>query len=188
MATIREGKYPVLLIVDVQNGVMRETWEPKRIIENIGIAVAKAREQNIPIIWVQHSDDEVIHGSNDWQWVSEIQPAPSEWRVDKQYNSSFEQTALDETLNDLGATHIYLAGAATNWCVRATAYGALERGYDLTLISDGHTTETLELGDSVTINAADVIRELNVVMQWVAYPGRKTAVLPATEINFNTGT
>ena len=65
--------------------------------------------------------------------------------IHKKFNSSFEQTALDEELARLCATHIALAGAATNWCIRATAYGALERGYDLTLIKDAHTTDTMEL-------------------------------------------
>jgi hypothetical protein len=66
--------------------------------------------------------------------------------LDKHFNCSFEQTLLEETLAQLGATHIVLVGAATNWCVRATAYGALDQGYDLTLIGDAHTTETIELG------------------------------------------
>jgi nicotinamidase-related amidase len=45
----------------------------------------------------------------------------------------------------LGATHIALAGAATNWWIRATAYGALDRGYDLTLTRDAHSAGTIAL-------------------------------------------
>ena len=58
----------------------------------------------------------------------------------------FEPTKLEEELALLGATHITLAGAMTNWCIRATAYGALERGYDLTLVKDAHTTANVDLG------------------------------------------
>ena len=85
-------------------------------------------------------------------------------RLDKHFNSSFEQTSLEEALARLGATHIVLVGAATNWCVRATAYGALDRGYDLTLIKDAHTTETIELEDGTRIEAANIIHELNIAM------------------------
>lgn len=184
MATVREGSQGVLIVVDVQVGVMRKAWQASRIIEKVGIAVQKAREEGVPIVWVQHEDDELIHGSPEWKWVPELSPAEDELRIDKHFNSSFEQTSLEETLASLGATHILLAGAATNWCIRATAYGALERGYDLTLISDAHTTESMTLDNGVTIEAANVIDELNTVMTWLTYPRRTNMALAVEEIDF----
>jgi len=91
---------------------------------------------------------------------------------------------LDEELARLGATHVVLAGAATNWCIRATAYGALERGYDVTLVKDAHTTETMELDERVKIEAADVVQELNIAMTWLSYPGRKNGAATAEELDF----
>jgi nicotinamidase-related amidase len=184
MASIREGNQRVLLVVDVQVGVMRNAWEASRIIKNIRIAVEKARNGKVPVIWVQHSDDELIYDSSDWQIVPELLPEEGEKRIYKQYNSAYEQTQLEEILAELGVTHIVLAGAATNWCIRATAYGALERGYDLTLIQDGHTTETIELENGVSIEAANIIRELNIVMTWVSYPGRSNRTVSTEEIDF----
>ena len=93
---------------------------------------------------------------------------------------------MEAELAKLGATHISLAGAATNWCIRATAYGALDRGYDLTLIKDAHTTGTIELENGVTIEAAQVIEELNVVMTWVSYPGRTNGTATAAKADFAT--
>jgi nicotinamidase-related amidase len=116
--------------------------------------------------------------------VPELLPAEGEPCIHKQFNSSFEQTSLQSELAALGVTHIVLAGAATNWCIRATAYGALERGYDLTLLTDAHTTETIQLESGVTIEAADVVRELNITMQWLAYPGRKNGTAPVEQVNF----
>jgi len=52
-----------LLVVDVQVGVMRNAWDASQIIKNIVIAVEKARSQGIPVIWVQHSDNELVHSS-----------------------------------------------------------------------------------------------------------------------------
>ncbi len=184
MATIREGNKTVLLVVDVQVGVMQDVWAAQRIIKNIGIAVEKARGQDVPVIWVQHSDDELIDGSPEWQLVPQLSPAEGEMRLDKHFNSSFEQTSLEETLARLGTTHIVLVGAATNWCVRATAYGALDRGYDLTLIQDAHTTETIELENDIRIEAADIIRELNIAMTWLSYPGRKNGTASVEEVDF----
>ncbi len=184
MATAREGNKAVLLIVDVQVGVLSDAWQADRIIRNIAHAVERARSQAVPVIWVQHSDANLVHGSPQWQWAPALVPAAGETLIHKHYNSSFEQTELDAELARLGATHIALAGCATNWCIRATAYAALERGYDLTLISDAHTTETMSSGSGVTIDAECVINDLNAVMSWLRYPGRRCGTAKAEAIDF----
>ena len=81
---------------------------------------------------------------------------------------------------------VTLAGAATNWCIRATAYAALDRGYDLTLVKDAHTTGALEFEDGARVEAADIIRDLNVAMTWLSYPGRTNGVAAAEEVDFAT--
>lgn len=186
MSTIREGNKAVLLVVDVQAGVVQDAWASSQVIQNINAAVEKARAQSVPVIWVQHSDEELVEGSPEWQLAPGLSPAEGDARIYKHFNSSFEQTALEETLARLGATHIVLAGAATNWCIRATAYGALDRGYDLTLLKDAHTTESIEFSDGSKIEAADIIRELNIAMTWLSYPGRKNAAVPAEKVDFAT--
>jgi nicotinamidase-related amidase len=184
MATVREGRQGVLLVVDVQVGVMSDAWDAPRVIKNVSRVVERARGRGVPVIWVQHSDDELVHGSPSWQWVPELAPAPGEPVIHKRFNSSFEETALEEELAKLGASHITLAGAATNWCIRATAYGALDRGYDLTLVKDAHTTGSMEFEDGVRIEAANVVRELNVAMSWVSYPGRANGIAAAEDADF----
>jgi nicotinamidase-related amidase len=185
MAVIREGNKVVLLVVDAQVGVMRHTWEAPQIIKNIALAVEKARRVNVPVIWIQHSDAELMHDSPDWQLAPELAPVEGELRINKQFNSSFEQTPLAEILSQMGATHIVLVGAATNWCIRATAYGALDRGYDLTLIDDAHTTETMEFKNGTIIEAANIIRELNIAMTWLSYPDRKNSAISVDDIDFS---
>jgi nicotinamidase-related amidase len=189
MAIIREGKKSVLLVVDVQVDVMANLWEKSRVIENIHLAVEKARAANIPVIWVQHEDenDGLAHGTPDWEIVPELVPAEGETRIYKEYNSAFEQTNLEETLAALGATHVILAGAATNWCIRATAHGTLENGYDLTLLKDAHTTESIELLEfpGEVIEAKNIIRELNIAIKWMGYPGVKNNTLKVEELDFS---
>ena len=68
MATVRQGNNGVLLIVDVQVGVMNESWDVPRIVENVARAVERARAQGVPVIWVQHSDENLVYGSPEWQW------------------------------------------------------------------------------------------------------------------------
>lgn len=184
MAVIREGNKGVLIVVDVQVGVVKDAWDAPRVVKNVARAVERARARNVPVIWVQHADEELLYGSPEWQWVPELVPADDEPRIHKHFNSSFEQTTLEQELATRGVTHIALAGAATNWCIRATAYGALERGYDLTLIKDAHTTGTMALDDGTRIEASSIIQELNIAMTWVSYPGRKNGTANAEEITF----
>ena len=72
----------------------------------------------------------------------------------------------------------------TNWCIRATAYGALERGYDVTLIEDAHTTAPLELDNGAKIEASTVIDELNICMTWISYPDRTNGTATAEKVDF----
>ena len=176
MATVREGRKAALVVVDVQVGVMESAWEADRVVGNIAHAVDRARAAGLPVVWVQHQDDELVPGTPPWQWVPELGPADGEPLVAKEYNSSFERTSLDDELARLGVSHLALAGAATNWCIRATAYAALERGYDLTLLEDAHTTNSDV--------AETVVDDLNTVMQWVSYADVSNAAVPAGELDF----
>ena len=186
MATVREGNKAVLLIVDVQVGVVRESFDAPRIIKNVARAVERARAEGVPVIWVQHSDQELVHGSTAWQWIPELVPAEGEPLIHKKFNSAFEETALEAELEKRGATHIALAGAQTNWCIRATAYAALDRGYDLTLLKDAHTTESIDLGNGSTVEASSIIADLNIAMKWLSYPGRTNGTENAEEIEFSS--
>jgi nicotinamidase-related amidase len=176
MAKVRAGSKGALVVVDVQVGVVDSAWEADRVVGNVARAVARAREAGVPVVWVQHQDDELVPDSPPWQWVPELVPGDDEVLVAKEYNSSFENTSLDDELARLGVSHLALAGAATNWCIRATAYAALERGYDLTLVGDAHTTG----GDT----AAAVVDDLNTVMEWVSYADVRNTTATAEELDF----
>ena len=184
MATVREGNTPVLVVVDVQVGAMADAWEAPRTIRNVARVVQRARAEGVPVIWVQHSDEDLPEASPQWQWVPELVPAGHEPLIHKHFNSAFEQTDLERELARRQATHIVLAGAASNWCIRATAHAALDRGYDLTLVDDAHTTETMRLESGVILEASNIVQELNIAMTWLAYPGRKNGTASAEQVRF----
>jgi nicotinamidase-related amidase len=184
MASVRAGKRQVLVIVDMQMGVVATADGRDQVIESIKTVVQAARAKKVPLIWVQHSDEELKIQSPEWELVPELGVEPGDYRIDKHHNSCFADTELEKILEETKATQIVLAGAATNWCIRATAYGALDRGYDLTLISDGHTTESIELDGGRRIEARDIITELNIVMSYVSYPGVKNRAMKAQDCSF----
>ena len=139
----------------------------------------------MPVVWVQHESDEMPQGSPQWQVVPELVPAAGEMRIFKRYDSSFEQTRLEAELARLGASHIVLAGAMSSWCIRAASYAALERGYDLTLVKDGHTTSPIERQDGTTVEARGIVDDLNMAMTGVEYPGRRARAVNAGELAFD---
>lgn len=184
MSTVRQGNQSALVVVDVQVGVMANSWDAPRVIANVARTVERARKGGAPVIWVQHESDELPRNSSSWQLVPELVPLAGDVRIYKRFPSSFEETMLEAALAELGATRIVLAGAQSNWCIRATAYAALDRGYDLTLVKDAHTTESIDLGDGAEVKASSIITDLNVTMKWLTYPGRKNETAEAADVAF----
>ena len=173
-----------LLIVDAQVGVLSSVWESARVVANLERLVSRARSAGVPVIWVQHSDEELKYGSAAWKLAPSFVPTATEVIIHKKFNSSFAETDLQRKLKDLGISRIVLAGAATNWCIRSTAYAALERGYDLTLISDAHSTEPIRLDDGTVVSASSIVKDLNTVMRWVSSPHVRTEVTSTKEVAF----
>lgn len=172
-----------LLVIDVQVGVLAEAFERGAKIANISLAVSKAREESVPVVWVQHSDEELVLDSPEWEIVSELSPSPREVRVRKTFRSSFEETNLEKILEDLGVSHLFICGAETNNCVRHTSHTALEMGYDLTLISDAHTTTGFEWNGFI-VDASRVIDEQNTNFMDYSLPDRTARAIPVAELLF----
>lgn len=174
-----------LLVVDAQVGVVSGIWESTRVIANVETLVNRARAAGAPVVWVQHSDDdELKYGSESWKLAPNFVPSAAELVIHKKYNSSFANTDLDQRLKALGISRIVLAGAATNWCIRATAYAAVDRGYDLALASDAHSTESMKLPGGTTLAAEGIVAELNAVFEWISVPNVRTEVKKAVDIAF----
>lgn len=98
--------------------------------------IERARNAGVPVVWVRHADEELKAGSEAWQIVAELAPAPGEAIVEKSYRDAFEGTDLESVLSSLRAGKLLVAGAQTDMCVRSTLHGALVRGYDAILVSD----------------------------------------------------
>jgi nicotinamidase-related amidase len=141
VTTLENRPHTALLVVDVQVGVVGGTHERDSVVANIASLVDKARQEQIPIIWVQHSSQYLVKGSDNWRIVPELLPAEAEPVVHKRYADSFEDTTLEAVLSGLGIGRLIVSGAQTDECIRSTLHGAIVRGYDAILVSDAHTTE-----------------------------------------------
>ncbi|MBI3429409.1 MAG: isochorismatase family protein [Actinobacteria bacterium] len=169
-----------LLVIDVQNNVVDDAWHRDEIVRNINSAVAKARAGNTEVIWIQHSSKDLPIESEGWEIVPELRPLESEPILRKLYRSSFEDTELEPLLDKLGVDHLYITGAQTNNCVRHTSHAALERGYDITLIKDAHTTSDVKW-HNFDIHAPEIIDDLNLSFLDYHLPGRKADTVTTAE-------
>lgn len=160
-----------MVVVDAQRVILGGCLEPQDKTNKIAEAVAWARENSIPVIWIQHSDEDIVRGSEGWQLVDGLVPASTEAVVEKHFRSSFVDTNLNEILQGLGVGKIYVCGAESNFCIRHTIHSALEIGYDVILLRDAHTAASQEW-DGLIVDAQRVIDEMNFNFMDYRLPGR----------------
>src|SRR5437016_4706397 len=85
MTTLENRPNTALLVVDVQNGVVEGAPARDAVVANVGSLVEKARRERVPVVWVQHSDEGLVKGSDDWRIVPELNRGDAEPLVEKNY-------------------------------------------------------------------------------------------------------
>src|SRR3954454_24489368 len=183
MTTLSDRPNTALMVIDVQNGVVTGAHERDAVVANINSLIGKAREEGVPVVWVQHSDDDMPQGSPDWEYVPELVREDSEPLVHKSYGDSFEDTDLEDVLAKAGVGRLVVTGAQTDACIRSTIHGAFARGYDVTLVGDAHTTE--DQSEWGAPPPDQVIAHTNLYWQYQTAPGRTAGVTPTTDVMFD---
>ena len=182
MTTLQNRPNTALLVIDVQNGVVDGNYERDAVVANVASLVEKARLERVPVVWVQHSDENLAEGSDEWRIVPELTPGDSDPVVGKNYGDSFEDTTLESVLSGLGVGRLVVTGAQTDACIRSTLHGAFTRGYDATLVGDAHTTE--DHSEWGAPPADQVIAHTNLYWKYQSAPGRKAGTVQASDVDF----
>ncbi|MFI9598527.1 cysteine hydrolase family protein [Streptomyces sp. NPDC004069] len=182
MTTLQDRPSTALLVVDVQKDVVHKAHERDVVVANIAALVERARREEVPVVWVQHADEELVRDSDGWRIVPELTPREGEPLVHKNYGDSFEDTTLETVLSDLGVGRLVVTGASTDACVRSTLHGALVRGYDTILVGDAHTTT-----DTTAWGAPppdQVIAHTNLYWGYQTAPGRTAGTVETEDVDF----
>ena len=182
MTTLANRRNTALLVIDVQNGVVGGTHQRDAVVANVGSLVEKARRESVPVVWVQHSDEHLAKGSEEWRIVPELNPNEAEALIEKNYGDSFEDTTLETVLSGLGVGRLVVVGAQTDACVRSTLHGAFARGYDATLVSDAHTTEDQSAWGAPPPDK--VIAHTNLYWTYQTAPGRTAGTVETKDVDF----
>lgn len=182
MTTLTDRPNTALLVIDVQRGAVGGAPRRDEVIANINALLDKARLEDVPVIWVQHSDDGLVRDSDAWQLVPELVRRDAEPIVHKNYGDSFEATELEELLAARKVGRLVVTGAQTDACIRSTIHGGFVRGYDVTLVSDAHTTEDLTGYGAPA--PEQVIAHTNLYWQFQGAPGRTAETVETAKVTF----
>lgn len=176
-----EGVPSALLVIDLQKGVLPGCVDVPGVLERTAALVDRARAAGTPVVWVQHEADGMEEGTPPFELADELAPAEGEPRVLKHYRDAFADTDLDEVLEGLDVGRLVIAGAQTDYCIRTTAQSAAVRGFDVTLVSDAHTTTDTEW-DGVAIGGQQIVAHTNRYFAGLRYPGQLFAAEPAASV------
>ena len=149
-------------MLDVQDGIFGgdETvvHDAEGVLTRIEELVRAAAARGIPVVLVQDDAGPGLWAPDTpgWQLHRRLTRPPTAVYLRKRFGDAFRSTDLDARLRRTGAGNLVLAGAMTDFSVRATLQRALLKGYFVTLVADAHST--LDAPDS---SAAEQIALLN---------------------------
>jgi nicotinamidase-related amidase len=137
------------MLVDFVDGALANP-NAQAIVPNLQRLLVHAREAGWVVVFANdahHPDDpelavwgpHAMAGAPGSRVIEALAPevGPMEIVSPKRTYGAFDGTNLDERLRALGVDQVVLAGQHTHICVRHTAYGALTRGYRITVPRDG---------------------------------------------------
>jgi nicotinamidase-related amidase len=136
-----------LIIIDVQNGLLAEpekVHDPEGVLNRISTMVSRARDADIPVIFVQHEGSEEGHPLTKplegWKIHTGTGYREGDEIVEKRDCDAFQNTDLQSRLESAGIKRLVVAGMCSEYCVDTTVRRGYSLGYDVVLASDAHTT------------------------------------------------
>ena len=167
-----------LLIIDVQMGMFFEgesVYGGDNLLKTLVGLIDKAHRADVPVVYVQHNDEEFVEGGPAWPIHPSIAPIAGDVIVQKHTPDSFHETNLRDELEKMGIRKLVVGGLQTEYCVDTTCRRAFSLGYDVTLVEDGHST-----WDNKYITASQVIAHHNNTLD-----GWAVTLKSATKIRFD---
>lgn len=154
-AYIRPSK--ALVIVDIQEdftgpGARKPYRDGNRILEVSNRLLAQAEAQGLPVVYIQNvMENSVIRmlagninvpGKPGTAMDRRLKQIPGAPTFTKNRSDAFSNPELDAFLRQKQVDEVVLVGLDAAYCINATALGAVNRGYRVTLIPEGIATES----------------------------------------------
>ena len=152
-----------LIIVDMLNDFIRDDGKlpiknTDYVIENLGKIKGKYEDNNILVVYANDAHDKndpefenwpehCVKGTYGAEIIDELAKSPENVIVEKQHFSGFSNRHMDIALQLNNVTEVYIAGIATDYCVKHTALDAQKYGYETYLVTDAIQGVNIEQGD-----------------------------------------
>lgn len=138
-----------LLIIDMLNDFVLENSplevpSTRSIIPSLKNEIKKAREEEIPIIYIMdsHQEDDAEFEKMNWpahavkgtpgsNVIDDLKPENGDIIIEKTNYSAFYNTELDNILKKLKIDTLIITGTMTHVCILFTAYDGALRGYNV---------------------------------------------------------
>ncbi|GIN85894.1 isochorismatase [Heyndrickxia sporothermodurans] len=174
-------KNSALLIIDVQNEMFLEenpVFHSEKLLHNLKQLINNARSNGVPIFYIQHNDSSLQNGTELWKIHPEISPSSSDITIQKTTPDSFHRTNLYEELMKQNINHLIITGIQSEICIDTTCRRAFSLGYDITLVTDAHSTWS-----SSELSAQQIINHHNQVLRWFAETKETKEIIRKNEDN-----
>lgn len=138
-----------LIIIDMQEGYIGNRRGEKafeNVIGHINYVASIFKKAGKPIILVRDIEE---GDTEEFLNVEELKDIEFDREVLKVHNNSFWKTDLEDILKDLEVDMAVLCGSAGEYCISASYFGALERGFKPLLLQNGILSATEAGGQSL---------------------------------------
>jgi len=170
-----------LLIIDVQQILCKgpcAVADIKGVLTRINHLSADARDAGVPVILVQHEEDEgpMQVDAEGWQLAQDLEVRHDDLKIRKTTPDSFHKTELNLQLQSRDITRLVICGMQSDFCVDTTVRRALSLGFEVVLVADAHSTL-----DNSVLTARQIINHHNATL---AHFGPKISVIKTAEVVF----
>lgn len=138
---------PTLLVIDVQQAFEDPSWGKRNNPDaetHVRELLSSWCELGAPLLHVRHESTSASglfrRGTPAFEFKPEAFPLPGEVVIDKQVNSAFIGTDLEERLRNAGADAVVVIGLTTDHCCSTTARMAANLGFETWFVSDATAT------------------------------------------------
>ncbi|WP_299442687.1 isochorismatase family protein [uncultured Aquimarina sp.] len=155
-----------LLVIDMQKGsftAKTPRFDTDGVVKRINELALLFREKKLPVLFIQHDGTGTgafEKNTEEWENLDELIVKSSDILIDKYANDVFYKSILQSKLIELNVKKLLITGCATDFCIESTIQSALTKEYDITVVSNGHTT-----GDRPHLKAEKVIEHYNWVWE-----------------------
>jgi tRNA-Thr(GGU) m(6)t(6)A37 methyltransferase TsaA len=177
-----------LLVMDVQEAIVRRFGDDPGYLERMDLAISGAREAGIPVVYVvvgfRSGHPEVSARNKTFSALATgntftgadpaarvhpaIAPVPADFVVTKRRVSAFAGSDLDVLLRGLNADTLVLSGIATSGVVLSTLRQAADLDYRLVVLSDGCLDADPEVHKVLTEKVFPRQADVMTVTEWTS--------------------